>query len=68
METLLGGWNVLVGADKSGIIQAVLGRWPASTQRMVIAVRVQAERFLTSLIIYTFNKFILVIYANKSDI
>jgi UDP-GlcNAc3NAcA epimerase len=35
VETLEGGWNVLVGADKCGIVQAVLGRRPASTQRMV---------------------------------
>ncbi|MCZ7381959.1 MAG: UDP-N-acetylglucosamine 2-epimerase (non-hydrolyzing) [Candidatus Methanoperedens sp.] len=45
-ETLEEGWNVLVGADKRKIIEAVLGKWSISTQRKIFGSKKASKRIM----------------------
>ena len=45
VETLEGGWNVLVGADKSGIIEAALKRLPVGKPMKIFGTGRQVKGF-----------------------
>ncbi len=49
METLEGGWNVLVGADKRRIIEAALGKWSVGTQRKIFGCKRASKRIMNIL-------------------